>query len=183
MTKLTKKSLLLFVVAVASMASASSASAATFEPANSTHTLTSSNLSFNIPSLGAGSSCASSTFEVVVSSTGATATVTSGTFDGCVGTGLLTAPAVVSGTNFPWEITTSGIANQFTIDAIHVTADFPSIGVSSTLEGPVEGTYNNTTNTAEFANSTGPTATTSLGNGPATVSGTLTDDSHTLRIT
>jgi hypothetical protein len=174
--------ILTLVMVTATLGASQVASAANFDGVGN-HTLTSSNLGFSVPSLGWGMSCASSIFEVNVAATGATATVTAATFDGCVGTGLLSAPAVGTATNFPWEITTSGVPGQFTIDGIHITFDFPSIGVSWTFEGNLEGTYNNTTNTATFASSTGLTATTSLGNGPALVTGTLADDQHTLRVT
>jgi len=179
MIKLSKKSLLLFVVAVASMASASSASAVTFDGVGQ-HTLTSSNLGFDQAGVGS-SSCAHTVFEVDV--TGATATVTGVTFTGCVGTsGLLSGPANVSGLGFPWEITTLGVAGQVTIDDVTVTADFTSVGIPVKLEGPLVTPFNNATHTATFTGQT-LTTTSPIGTGTATITGSLRDVQQTLTVT
>jgi hypothetical protein len=181
MIKLSKKSLLLFVVAVASMASASSASAATFDGVGQ-HTLTSSNLGFDVAAFGSGSSCASSVFEVNVPVGGATATVTGASFSGCVGTGLLAGAADVTATNLPWEITTLGNPGEVIIDGIHITSNFTAAGVIVTLEGNLTTPFNNATHTATYSGQT-ITSTSALGTAPATVTGSLRDDQQTLAAT
>jgi hypothetical protein len=183
MIKLSKKSLLLFVVALASVASASSASAATFDGVGQ-HTLTSSNLRFTTQ-IGFGTSCSSSVFEVNVPASGATATVTSATFSGCVGTGGLSGTADISASGFPWEVTTLGVANTVTIDGVRVHANVTSSSTTIDLSGSLtNGVFNCTTHVLEYNNAGDLTATittpppeTTL---PATVSGTLTDDQGTL---
>jgi hypothetical protein len=182
MTKLSKKSFLLFVVAVVSMASASSASATNFDGVGQ-HTLTSSNFAVSIPAFGGGWSCTSSTLEVNVAAGGATASVTGATFDGCAGTGSFAGSVIdVTVTNFPWGFTHLA-PNTFEIDAEHMVTNFTASGVTMTYEGSMEGTINNTTHTATFANSPGLTETGALGNAATTVSGTFTDDQHTLAVT
>ena len=170
---------------LAALGIAHTASAVTFDGAGA-HVLTSANLGFTTTIAGgAGSSCATSDFAVTVAAGGATASVTNATFTGCVGTlALAGATGHVTGTGFPWPITRTA-AGTFVIDGVHVVATFttPPPDVTVTLEGTLEGSFNNTTNTATFANSPGLTATSSLGNSAALVSGALTDNLHTLRIT
>jgi len=187
MNKLSKKGLLLFVsaLAVSAFAMPSLASAVTFDGPGD-HVLSSANLGFSTTIQGnAGSSCSTSHFTVTVSASGATATVDSATFTGCTGTGAVAGiPTDVVATNFPWEITTLGSPGNFVIDGVHVNATITTTGNPIvTLEGNLNGAFNNTTNTATFASSTGLTATSPLGNSAATVTGTLTDNQHTLRIT
>jgi hypothetical protein len=179
MIKLSKKSLLLFVVAVASMASASSASAVTFDGVGQ-HTLTSTNLGYDVP--GAGASCANSTFEVNVPTGGATATVTTATFSGCVGTGILLGAAHLKGDGFPWEITTLGVTGQGTLDGVSITANFTGPAALVTLEGNLVTPWNNTSHTALFSGQT-LTSTSPLGTQVATITGTFRDDQQTLTFT
>jgi hypothetical protein len=182
MIKLSKKSLLLFVVAVASMASASSASAASFDGVGS-HQLRSINLGFTSATLGAGAGCTTSDFTVVVPAGGATASVTAASFSGCTGTGALAGLTVhATGTGLPWPITRIA-PGSFSIDGIHVTNNVTGFG-HITLEGNLTGTIDCTpTRTVTFANSGDLTATSAIGNGAATVSGIFTDSLNTLCVT
>jgi hypothetical protein len=181
MIKLPKKSLLLFVVVVAAMASASSASAATFDGVGQ-HTLTSSNLGFNVAALGAGWSCASSVFEVNVPVGGATATVTGASFSGCVGTGVLAGAADVAATNLPWEMTTLGNPGEVIIDGIHLAFNFTAAAVTFTLEGNLTTPFNNATHTATYSGQT-ITSTSAFGTAPVGLTGSLRDDQQTLTVT
>jgi hypothetical protein len=157
------------------------ASAATFDGVGN-HTLTSSNLSFNWPALGAGWSCTSTIFEVNVPAGGATATLTGVTVSSCVGTGALAGvPADVTVTNLPWEFTRTA-AGTFDITGIHMTLNFTGV-TNATLEGNLEGSINNTTHTVTFANSPGLTLTSAIGNSPQTVTGDFRDDQNTLAVT
>ncbi len=183
MIKLSKKSLLLFVsaIAMAAFALPSMASASTFDGIGR-HTLTSNNLSFTSAGLGGGSICSSSTFELdVVSATHAT--VTGASFTGCNGIdGLAGVPATVTATNFPWRVTPVG--DGFTIDGIHIVAHFPAAALDVTLAGNLPGAIDNASHTITLNGATGLTATAIPGgSAPATVSGDLRDDQGTLTVT
>jgi hypothetical protein len=183
MIKLSKKSLLLFVsaIAMAAFALPSMASAATFDGVGN-HTLTSSNLSFTSTGLGGGSICTSSVFEVAVSA--ASARVTAATFSGCTGTdGLLGVPATPTATNLPWTVTP--VAGGIVIDGIHVVVHFPAASLNVTLSGSLlGGAVTNTTHTLTYTGGTGLLATASTGgSATATVSGDFRDDQGTLAVT
>jgi hypothetical protein len=173
----------LLATAAAALGIAHAASAANFDPANTTHTLTSTNLGFT--ALGAGASCTTADFVVDVSANGATATVTTASFGHCTGTGIAAGQtAEVTTTSFPWTITTTGIAGQITVDGIHITENFTAIGWTVALEGSLTGSFNNLTHVATFTNAGDLTATGgALGNGTATVNGTFVDDQGTLAVT
>jgi hypothetical protein len=190
MIKLSKKSLLLFIsaIAMAAFAMPSLASAANFDGVGQ-HTLTSSNLSFTSAGLNdAGTRCTSSIFEVNVASGGATATVTSASFSGCAGTtGPVTGlPADVSASGFPWTITRTAL-NTFTIDGVRVAANITGFGVVDLTGSLTGGVINCTTHVVTYTNAGDLTATATVGppdaTAPATVSGTLTDDQGTLCVT
>jgi hypothetical protein len=182
MIKLSKKGLLLFVVAVASMASASFASAATFDGVG-THQLRSTNLGWTSAALGAGMGCTTSDLTVVVPAGGATASVTAASFSGCTGTGAFAGlTAHWTATNLPWPITTLGTAGQFRIDGIHITQNITGFG-HVTVHGDLTGAFNCATHVMTFANSGDLTAVSPIGGGAVTVSGTLTDSLGTLCIT
>jgi hypothetical protein len=181
MIKLSKKGLVLFAVAVASVAFASSVSAASFDGPGQ-HTLTSSNWGFDVPALGAGWSCASSTFEVNVAAGGATATITNASYSSCVGSGVLAGPADVVTTNLPWQITTLGTSGQVVIDGVHLAFNFTTPGVTVTLEGNLVTPFNNATHTATFSGQT-LTATSPLGDATVVMTGSLRDDQQTLVVT
>jgi hypothetical protein len=186
MIKLSKKSLLLFLPAIATAAFAmpSLASAATFDGVGN-HTLTSNNLSFTAGApLNAGSICSSSVLEVKVAVGGATATVTGGTFTGCTGTdGLVGIPAHVTGTGFPWTITRNAVG-VFTIDGIHlavvITGVSPIVTVSGNLGG---GTIDNATHTVTYTKAPGLTETFAGFSVAAPVSGDFRDDQGTWAVT
>lgn len=191
MTKLSKKSLLLFIsaIAMAAFAMPSMASAVTFHgPGN--HTLTSSNLSVTSAALGAGWSCTSSVLEVNVAANTASASVTNATFTGCSGLdGLATVPATVTATNFPWTITRTAVGT-IVIDGIHAVAHFPAATLSLTVSGNLAGgAVNNTTHTVTYAGGLGLTMTLVPAHGgidssaSAAVTGDLRDDQNSLGVT
>jgi len=185
MHKLYKKGLLLSAVTMAVCALPSMASAATFDGLGS-HTLTSLNLGFtaNLGGVQGGANCTDSSFTLVVTNA-TTANVTGASFSHCTGIGAVAgAPVHATGTGFPWRVTALA-SGTFAIDGIHVTNIFtlPSGPVDETLEGSLEGTINNTTHVATFANAEGLTATGGLGTGAATVSGTFSDSLNSLAVT
>lgn len=199
MKKLSKKSVLLFagVLSVCAFMVPSMASAAGFDPAG-THLLDSSNpahrLSFNVPAINAGSTCAEATFDVDVFTTGH-ATITSGLFRNCMGTNAAVNCTVTAvGTRFPWTVTPLSTTNV-TIDGVHVDAFFentPGNATACALPGNVTltgnltgGTVDNATHEIAFNGAAGLTAhiaplAMSL---PATVTGTLRDTQQTLTFT
>jgi hypothetical protein len=89
--------------------------------------------------------------------------------------------AHVTATNFPWEITRTA-SGTFDIDGIHVVVEFTG-ATTVTLEGSLEGKIDNATHVVSFSNSPGLTATSPLGNGPATVTGTFADSLNSLAVT
>jgi hypothetical protein len=185
MIKFSKKSLLLFIsaIAMAAFAMPSLASAATFDGVGA-HTLTSSSLGFTAGApLNGGSDCASSVFQVNVPAGGASATVTGATFSGCVGTDALNGiPADVTATNFPWEITRTGVGTGL-IDGIHIVVNFTAAATIVTLSGNLPVAINNTTHTITFTNATGLTATSGGASASTVVNGDFRDDQNSLGIT
>jgi hypothetical protein len=183
MIKLSKKSFLPFLsaIAMAAFAMPSMASAANFDGVGQ-HTLTATNLGFDAPFLGASSTCTSTVFEVNVATGGASATVQNATFSGCTGSGTAAGAADVVGTGFPWTITRTA-AGTFTIDGVDIDATFTGPGLNVTLEGSIDGSWNNTTHTGDI---TGRSIqlTSALGNGSATVTnGDIRDDQNSLAVT
>ena len=188
MIKLSKKSLLLIIsaLAMAAFAMPSLASATIFDGAG-THGLTSSNLSFTSAGLGGGSICTSSTFTVNVATGGATATVTGARFTGCTGTDLVVGtPTDVTATGFPWFITRTA-AGAFTVDGVRVLVNFTGAFPVDLSGNLTNGTINCGTHVVTYTGANGLTATTTppaaMATAPATVSGTLTDDQQTLCVT
>jgi len=161
------------------------ASAATFDGLGA-HTLTSLNLGLtaNLGGVLYGFSCTDSALALVVTNA-TTANVTGASFSHCTGAGAIAGvPFHMTGTGFPWRVTALA-SGTFAIDGIHVTQVFtlPSGPLDETLEGSLEGTINNTTHVATFANAEGLTATGGLGTGAATVSGTFSDSLSSLAVT
>jgi len=191
MIKLSKKSFLLFVsaLAVAAFAMPSLSSASTFDPVGTNHTLTSTNLGFSVPTLAGGAVCASSTFEVTVASA-TDARVTAATFADCTGNGsLANTTATVTVTGLPWTVTPVG--DSFVIDAIHLVNHFetaagvpgPLVTLTGNLNGP---TWTNSTHEGVYSSTGGLSAHIGgLGGSvfPAVVSGTIRDDQQTLTVT
>ena len=186
MTKLSKKSLLLFVsaLALAAFALPSMASAATFDGVGN-HTLTSSNLTVTAGApLNAGTACSSSVVELNVATGGATAAATGATLTGCTGTGALAGMAAhVFTTDFPWTVTRAG-PGAFTIHGIHLLVIYTPSGVAETISGTIHAvTINNATHTVTFNNAVGLTATVSGTTAPVSVSGDFKDDQNSLGVT
>jgi hypothetical protein len=175
--------ILTLVTVTAALAIAQAASAATYDGVG-THTLTSSSLGITIAApLNWGWDCASSVFQVNVPAGGASATVTGATFSGCVGTDALNGvPADVTATNFPWEITRTGVGAG-TIDGIHVVFNLTAAATIVTLSGNLPVAINNTTHTVTFSNATGLTATSGGVSASTVVNGDFRDDQNSLGIT
>jgi len=192
MKKYSKKSSLLFaaVMAFAMLALPTMASATGWETDGTgprAHSLTSSNLSFNVPSIDSGSICTRSEFQVDYVST-AVLTVTSATFDGCTGTGgngtgcNVTAKA----TNLDWTAT-APTPSTVQVHGVDVDVTYAAAGtcafagqsvrVTGTL---TSGVFNNPLHEVVFTNAAGLTAHTALGSFAMTVSGTFRDDQQSL---
>jgi hypothetical protein len=187
MIKLSKKSLLLFIsaLAMAAFAMPSLSSASTFEGIGA-HTLTSAGISFSAGApLNAGASCTTAVFEVDVVNT-LDAKVTNATFGHCTGTGILAGTtATVTSLSLPWTATPVG--DGFTISGINIVNHFEGAapGPDVTLEGSLlGGTVTNATHTVTYAGTStsgGGLTVTALGStAAATVAGDLRDDQNTL---
>jgi hypothetical protein len=194
MTKLSKKSMLLFaaVLSLSAFALPSMASATSWGPLGTAHTLTSTNLAFTVPAVAAGSICTNSRFHADVAAVASTTlTITAATFAGCTGTGSAGTgcTATATATNLDWAATGISTSNV-TIDRVDVDVVFAgscmvsgsSVRVTGNLAGGVfttaghEVVYTNATGTGLTAHIPG------LGSFPATVSGTIRDDQQTLTL-
>jgi hypothetical protein len=193
MTKFSKKSALLFaaVMALAAFALPAGASATGWEQdgaGTTAHTLTSTNLAFDVGApASAGSVCTNSRFHTDL--VGTTLTVTSASFAGCSGTGANGSgcSVVATPTNFHWTSTAPALTNV-TVSGVNVDVAYSgtcalngrTVSVTGALTG---GTWTNSTHQGVFAADTGLTAHTGLfGALPATVTGTLRDDQQTLTV-
>jgi hypothetical protein len=191
MKKLLKRSALLFAMAVsfAAFVMPSMASAVSWDPPNTRHTLTSTNLQFTVAAANAGSICSQSTFEGDVGS--AQIVITSAVFTGCrglLGADRCTDVTAVS-TATPWTATPSTTNVQIHGVNVDVTFNGPAacqftgqrINLTGTLSG---GAFSNAAHDLTFAGGTGLTAHNAvLGSNPATVTGTITDDQRTIVVT
>jgi hypothetical protein len=181
-----KRSVVLFagVMAVCAFAVPSMASAATWGPASSEQTLTSTDLFFTTdPGLTTGSTCSVAQFTATVTAT--RLDITSATFDRCVGeAGLANCTATPVAQRLPWTATPT---TPVVIDGVHISvlfehkpgvANCPAPGAISTLTGNLQGgTFNDTTHTLHFLNATGLTSHLIGGaSSSTTVTGTITDD-------
>jgi hypothetical protein len=195
MNKLSKKGFTLFAstIAMAAFALPSASSAATFDGApGSRATLTSTNLGFD-SSLGSGSTCSSSTFEITVNSS-TDAAVVGTTFDNCVGSGGAAGCTVdATGTGFPWTVTIASSPTRVTIDNVHVNVGYTGTcalaGAVLTLGGNLgPAPWNSTTRVLEFGVAGAGTAGLNVFSGgsqvgTATVRGTTTTDGAGFNIT
>jgi hypothetical protein len=197
--KLSKKSVMLFVgvMAVAAFAMPAMASAANWGIVGSAHTLTSTNLSFNVAAIGAGSSCADSQFNADVRSA-AVLTVTSATFTSCTGTGgAVHCAATVRGTNFHWSgtgLTTTDIRiNGVNVDVLFeqkpgdptACGQFAgNVSLTGTLGTGAAGAtvWDAAAHQVTITGAEGLTAHGSFGSLPATVTGTIRDSAQTLTL-
>jgi hypothetical protein len=147
MNTIKKTTLIAVITAMAAIAVPSMASAATWKPINTNKTLTnvfpveylSGNLSV---------SCTNSTLGVHVRTpASSTLDITSASFTSCTGApggGNPCGAAYITATGLPWTATTSG-SNVTITEHLQVTAPFCYPGSTFTIDGPVTGSYNNST--------------------------------------
>jgi hypothetical protein len=168
----------------------SSAAASSWAVIGTTHSLTSTNLTFTAH-LGfgtIGSSCATSRFDADVLSA-STLTITNATFVGCTGTGAAADCTITKrGTSFPWRLTIL----LFRWDNAHMDEYYEDKpggppcngrGATSTWVGDLSGgDWDPLFHQLTYANATGMTASSAFGHGPATVTGTIRDDTQTLTV-
>jgi hypothetical protein len=167
----------------------SMASAVSWDPPNTRHTLTSTNLAFNVAAVGAGWLCSQSTFEGDVGS--AQIVITSAVFTGCIGTGGADRCTNVTwtATGLPWTATPSTTNVQIHGVNVDIVYNGPAacqftgqrINLTGTLSS---GVFSNAAHDLNFAGGTGLIGhNAALGSNPVTVTGTITDDQRTLVIT
>jgi hypothetical protein len=175
------------VVAICAFAVPSSATAASWGVIGTAHTLTSTNLTSTAHLSGGGTigeTCATTQLQADVMDA-SIVTVTNASFTNCTGTGvggdcLVTKRAV----DLPWRITISTFALHGHIETIYENkASGPPCPtpITMTWKGLTRpGTWNAALHQISYANATGWTATSALGNLPATVTGTIRDVAQTL---
>jgi hypothetical protein len=185
MKKFSKKSVLLFMAAMAVCAFAmpSMASAASWGPINSEHTLTSTNIGFTTSAIT--SACADSSFTADVNNIGSVLTVTSANFRRCTSTGpaIGSCTTTSNGTGFPWRATVPSTTNVqiHNVDIDILFENHPGstacniVGVKATLEGTLTNGHwtGNTTRTVVLNSSPGLTSTSALGTQEVFTQGTI----------
>jgi hypothetical protein len=188
--KFSKRSMLLFagVMALAAFVP-SMASAASWGVVGSEHTLDSPDLQFSMAgAVPGGSSCAVSQFTVDVRSA-AVVTITSATFDNCVGTGANGTGCTVTAkaTKLPWTATGT-TTDTIQIHGVHVDVKFSAAGCTfanaditwtGTLTG---GTWDPLAHQVTFVADSGLVSHSALGSTPASVTGTIRDTQQTLTL-
>ena len=203
MEKLSRKVVLLFagVLALGAFVMPSLASASSWGAVGSHHVLTSSNIGSVLHSAAIGqitSRCTASslTFRVV---SGADAQITSGTFGGCTMTGVALGDCTVTTalTGLPWTATAVTTSN-IQIHGVDIDLTFeqpPAGGCAASFAGQrlrITGTLTGgqwlgngaAQHSIEFNNDDGLVwHSPALGTSPLTISGTFTDDAHSLTVT
>jgi hypothetical protein len=191
MKGLWKRSAMLLTAALAACVCGTSAHAAAWDVVGSTHVIDSSNLSFNMPLLGAGWTCASSQLHAEVRTSFVMA-VTGASFKSCVGTGAgLNCIATVGKTPADWLVTaisTSVTIANFTMSVTYENASgAPACPLTSggafTVTGALTGGgWTSLAHTILYSADSGLTAHIA-GPVPVTASGTLRDTPQTLILT
>jgi hypothetical protein len=149
MNTIKKTTLIAVITAMAAIAVPSMASAATWKPINTNKTLTATNLDY-IGKLQPDYSFKCSNVSLgahVRTPASSTLDITSASFTGCTSYFAPWCGAVtVTATGLPWTVTTSGSNVSMTE---HLQVFYPCQGgFTLNLDGPVTGSYNNTTHTA-----------------------------------
>jgi hypothetical protein len=190
MKKLSHKYALLLAVvtALGAFTIPAVASAASWGVVGTNHTLTSQNLAFNIPAVGAGWTCTQFTLGSNVQSA-SVLTVTSAAFTGCAGTGSATGCVnTVVATGLPWRATGTATTNV-TIHNINADLTFEGascsdnglkINLTGTLSG---GVWDATAHPLTYSAATGLTAHfIGVGSFAAGLTGSVRDDQQTLTL-
>jgi len=201
MKKFSKKSMLLFVSAMALCAFAmpSMASASSWGVVGSHHTLDSSSpVGFNAPALGTTSDCARNQFTITVTST-ANVEIDSANFTGCTATGAAASvgfcTATSTSTNLPWTATAVTTSN-LQIHGVNIDVTFENhpgstacvgAGLKLQITGTLSGLRwegNGAVRAINLLGGTGLMAHSIAGNGiPFTTTGTVFDTQASLSVT
>ena len=184
------------VITLSAFAVPSVVAAASWGPVGTAHTLTSPDLTFDIPGpifLFLNTSCAQSTFTAEVRSSAVLA-ITGATFRGCTATGSPygNCTATLTATNLPWTVT--GItATNIQIHNIRIderyetrpdgTGDCTLIGTSNTLTGTLTGgSWTGSQHEVNYSYGGGMMSDMTFFGGPS-VFATLRDASQSLTLT
>ena len=164
MNTIKKTTLIAVITAMAAFAVPSMASAATWKPLNTNKTLTSTSSSRYIAQTTPdyfSFECSSSTLGVHVRTpASSTLDITSASWTGCVNKGDVPcngSPITVTATGLPWAATTAAGTNVTFTEHLQVSYTGPCGTGVVTVDGPVTGSYNNSTHVLSAATVSGLT--------------------------